>query len=128
VKYEQSQSDSDGFARLDINAGEAYIGFALKATLADESHLSFNVYGPDPSKPLVSDDIAIAPGGQRQYDVEGKNRTVLSVERLMSGEEENGSWLNVLADVAVYCAIEIMGNEYQAQPEAENLIGLLWGE
>ena len=50
VKYEQYQSDNEGFARLDINAGEAYIGFALKATLADESHLSFNIYSPDPTK------------------------------------------------------------------------------
>ena len=128
VQYEQLQSDDGGFARLDVNAGEAYFGLALEATLGDESHLSLNVYGPDPSKPLICDDIAIAPGGQRLYAVEGKNRTVLSVEKLMSGEEENGSWLNLLADTAVYCAIEIMGIEYQAQPEAENLIELLWGE
>ena len=128
VQYEQLQADDGGFARLDVNAGEAYFGLALEATLGDESHLSLNVYGPDPSKPLISDDIAIAPGGQRLYVVDGKSRTVLSVEKLMSGEEENGSWLNVLADIAVYCAIEIMGSDYQAQPEAENLIDLLWGE
>ena len=128
VKYEQFQSDNGGFARLDINAGEVYFGLALEATLGDESHLSFNVYSPDPSKPLVSDDIAIAKGGQRSYVIEGKNMTVLSVEELMSGEEENGSWLSVLADMAVYSAIEIMGNAYNAQPEVENLIDLLLGE
>ena len=128
VKYEQFQSDNGGFARADINAGEIYFGLALEATLGDVSHLSFNVYSPDPSKPLVSDDIAIAKGGQKSYVIEGKNKTVLSVEGLMSGEEENGSWLSVLADMAVYSAIEIMGNAYNAQPEVENLIDLLLGE
>ena len=128
VKYEQFQSDNGGFARADINAGEIYFGLALEATLGDASHLSFNVYSPDPSKPLVSDDIAIAKGGQKSYVIEGKNKTVLSVEGLMSGEEENGSWLSVLADMAVYSAIEIMGNAYNAQPEVENLIDLLLGE
>ena len=128
VQYEQFQSENDGFARLDVNAGEAYIGLALEANHGDESHLSLNVYGPDPSKPLISDDISIAPGGRRLYAVEGKNRTVLSVEKLMSGEEENGSWLNVLVDMAVYCTIGIMGNEYRVQPEAEYLLELLFGE
>ena len=128
VKYEQFQSDNGGFARADINAGEIYFGLALEATLGDVSHLSFNVYSPDPSKPLVSDDIAISKGGQKSYVIEGKNTTVLSVEGLMSGEEENGSWLSVLADMAVYSAIEIMGNAYNAQPEVENLINLLLGE
>ena len=128
VKYEQFQSDNGGFARADINAGEIYFGLALEATLGDVSHLSFNVYSPDPSKPLVSDDIAISKGGQKSYVIEGKNKTVLSVEGLMSGEEENGSWLSVLADMAVYSAIEIMGNAYNAQPEVENLIDLLLGE
>ena len=128
VKYEQFQSDNGGFARADINAGEIYFGLALEAALGDVSHLSFNVYSPDPSKPLVSDDIAISKGGQKSYVIEGKNKTVLSVEGLMSGEEENGSWLSVLADMAVYSAIEIMGNAYNAQPEVENLIDLLLGE
>ena len=128
VKYEQFQSDNGGFARADINAGEMYFGLALEATLGDVSHLSFNVYSPDPSKPLVSDDIAISKGGQKSYVIEGKNKTVLSVEGLMSGEKENGSWLSVLADMAVYSAIEIMGNAYNAQPEVENLIDLLLGE
>ena len=128
VKYEQFQSDNGGFARADINAGEIYFGLALEAALGDVSHLSFNVYSPDPSKPLVSDDITIAKGGQKSYVIEGKNKTVLSVEGLMSGEEENGSWLSVLADMAVYSAIEIMGNAYNAQPEVENLINLLLGE
>jgi hypothetical protein len=128
VKYEQFQSDNGGFARADINAGEIYFGLALEATLGDVSHLSFNVYSPDPSKPLVSDDIAIATGGRRSYVIDSKNKTVLSVEGLMSGEEENGSWLSVLADMAVYSAIEIMGNAYNAQPEVENLIDLLLGE
>ena len=128
VKYEQFQSDNGGFARADINAGEIYFGLALEATLGDVSHLSFNVYSPDPSKPLVSDDIAISKGGQKSYVIEGKNKTALSVEGLMSGEEENGSWLSVLADMAVYSAIKIMGNAYNAQPEVENLIDLLLGE
>jgi hypothetical protein len=127
VKYEQFQSGDSGFARVDINAGEIYFGLALEATLGDESHLSLNVYSPDPSKPLVSDDIAIATGGRRSYVIDSKNKTVLSVEGLMSGEEENGSWLSVLADMAVCTAIEILGNAYNAQGEADNLIALLLG-
>lgn len=127
-QYEQFQSDANGFARLDIHAREVYFGLALEATLGDESHLTFRVYSPDPSTALVSDDIAIVAGGQRLYAIEGKNRTALSVEGLMSGEEENGSWLSVLADMAVYSAVEIMAAANDAQPEAENLMALLWGE
>ena len=128
VKVEQALSDNGGFARLDIHAGEVYFGLALEATFGDESHISFNVYSSDPSKPLVSDDIAIAAGGQRSYAMEGKNMTVLSVEKLMSGEEESGSWLSVLADMAVYSAIQIMSDAYQTQPGVGNLIELLLGE
>jgi hypothetical protein len=128
VKVEQALSDNGGFARLDIHAGEVYFGLALEATLSDESHLSLNVYSSDPLKPLVSDDIAIAAGGQRSYVMEGKNMTVLSVEELMSGEEESGSWLSVLADMAVYSAIQIMSDAYRTQPEVGNLIELLLGE
>lgn len=128
VKVEQALSDNGGFARLDIHAGEVYFGLALEATLGDESHLSLNVYSSDPLKPLVSDDIAIAAGGQRSYVMEGKNMTVLSVEELMSGEEESGSWLSVLADMAVYSAIQIMSDAYRTQPEVGNLIELLLGE
>ena len=128
VKVEQALSDNGGFARLDIHAGEVYFGLALEATLGDESHLSLNVYSADPLKPLVSDDIAIATGGQRSYAIEGKNMTVLSVEELMSGEEESGSWLSVLADMAVYSAIQIMSDAYQTQPGVESLIELLLGE
>ena len=60
--------------------------------------------------------------------MEGKNMTVLSVEELMSGEEESGSWLSVLADMAVYSAIQIMSDAYRTQPEVGNLIELLLGE
>ena len=127
VKYEQFQSDNGAFERLDINAGEVYFGLALEATLGDERHLSFNVYSSDPTKPLISDDIVIAPGGQRLYAIEGKNRTVLSLEGLLSGEEENGAWLSVLADVVVSCAIEYLSTAYYAQSEVENLIALLLG-
>ena len=127
VKYEQFQSDNSAFKRLDIRAGEVYFGLALEATLGDESHLSFNVYSSDPTTPLISDDIAITPGGQRLYAIEGKNRTVLSVERLLSGEEENGAWLSVLADIAVSCAIEYLSTAYYAQSAVENLIALLLG-
>ena len=125
VKYEQFQSDDVAFKRLDVDAGTVYIGLALEATLGDESHLSFNIYSPDPTKPLVSDDIAIVPGGERLYVIEGKNRTVLSVEALMSGEEEEGSWLSLLADIAISSAIEIMSTANLAQSEVANLIGLL---
>ena len=121
-------AENDGFARLDIHAGEVYFGLALEATFGDESHLSLNVYSADPLKPLVSDDIAIATGGQRSYAIEGKNMTVLSVEELMSGEEEDGSWLSVLADMAIYSAIQIVGDAYQTQPGVESLIELLLGE
>ena len=46
----------------------------------------------------------------------------------MSGEEESGSWLSVLADMAVYSAIQIMSDAYRTQPEVGNLIELLLGE
>ena len=126
VQYEQFQSDAGGFARLDVNVGEVYAGLALEATLGDDSHLSFNVYYPDQSKPLVKDDIAVTAGGQRMYPVEGKNKTVLSVEGLMAGEEQ-GAWLYLLADVARYSVVEILSISNQSQPAIENLIGQLWG-
>ena len=43
----------------------------------------------------------------------------------MSGEEEEGSWLSVLADIAISSAIEIMSTANLAQSEVANLIGLL---
>lgn len=126
VQYEQFQSDAGGFARLDVNVGEIYAGLALEAALGDDSHISFNVYYPDQSTPLVKDDIAVTSGGVRMYPVEGKNKTVLSVEGLMAGEEE-GAWLYLLADVARYTVVEIMSISNQSQPAIENLIGQLWG-
>ena len=127
VQYEQFMSDGGGFMRLDVNAGAVYVGLSLEMTLGDESHLSFNVYYPDPSKPLVCDDIAVTGGGMRRYVVESKKKTALSLERLMAGEEENGSWISLLADVAIYSAVEIMSTTNHAQPEVKNLIELLWG-
>lgn len=126
VQYEQFQSDAGGFARLDVNVGNIYAGLALEAALGDDSHISFNVYYPDQSAPLVKDDIAVTTGGQRMYPVEGKNKTVLSVEGLMAGEEE-GAWLYLLADVARFSVVEIMSISNQSQPAVDNLIGLLWG-
>ena len=127
VQYEQFMSEGGGFMRLDVNAGAVYVGLSLEMTLGDESHLSFNVYYPDPSKPLVCDDIAVTGGGMRRYVVESKKKTALSLERLMAGEEENGSWISLLADVAIYSAVEIMSTTNHAQPEVKNLIELLWG-
>lgn len=126
VQYEQFQSDAGGFGRLDVNVGSIYAGLALEATLGEDSHISFNVYYPDASTPLVKDDIAVTAGGQRMYPVEGRNKTVLSVERLMAGEEE-GAWLYLLADVARYSVVEIMSISNQSQPAVENLLGQLWG-
>lgn len=127
VQYEQFRSDAGGFARMDVNVGQVYAGLALEATLGDESHLSFNVYYPDQSIPLVKDDIAVTAGGQRSYPVEGKNKTVLSVEGLMAGEEES-AWLYLLGDVIRYTAVEIISLSSQRQPAIENLIGQLQGQ
>ena len=107
--YEQFQSDGGGFTRLDVNAGESYYGVALESAIGEESHFSFNVYYPDASTLLLSDDIAVVAGGRRLDAIYSSNKAVLSVERLMSGQEENGTWLSLLADAAINSVTEAMG-------------------
>ena len=126
AQYEQFRSDTGAFARLDVNVGQIYAGLSLEAVLGDESHFSFNVYYPDQSTPLVKDDIAVTTGGQRLYPVEGKNKTVLSLEGLLAGEE--GAWLYLLGDVVRFSAVEIVSLSNQSQPALENLIGELRGQ
>ena len=111
LQVERYQSYEHNFARLDASFGGVYYGLSLDESFGDEIHYSFNVFYLDDKFPLVSDDITVVSGGKRLYNAAGSDKKVLSLEGLLSGDE-NASLLNMLSNIVFYTAIEAISSKY----------------
>ena len=103
--------------------GELYIGADFAIIEGEPSMYICSLFFMDPEKPLLNIAVIVSADGERTISMETGEKTVMSLEELMSGESEASSGL--MTDFMTNGLTKLLTTLTQKVPEAAGLFSML---